>query len=220
MKVSYIRVSSTSQSLDVQRDAVKKVGVEKIFEEKVSGTSTQGRDKLRECLDFVREGDEVVFTRVDRVARSVLDLQLIVKELTDKKVTITSTEQPISTKDATSKCFLDMLGVFAELETNLRKERQMEGIARAKTKGVYKGRKSNINVEKIKSLKDEGMGATAIARELGIHRDSVYRLLKGGSIMKVLIRYMVAGKYWKLTSGQRIMRKQNKFSTLDNQMGK
>ena len=178
MKVGYARVSSSGQSLDVQLDTLKNSGCEKIFQEKVSGTSTQERDKLRECLDFVREGDEVVFTRVDRVARSVLDLQLIVKELTDKKVTITSTEQPISTKDATSKCFLDMLGVFAELETNLRKERQMEGIARAKTKGVYKGRKSNINVEKIKSLKDEGMGATAIARELGIHRDSVYRLLK------------------------------------------
>ena len=178
MKVGYARVSSSGQSLDVQVDTLKNSGCEKIFQEKVSGTSTQGRDKLRECLDFVREGDEVVFTRVDRVARSVLDLQLIVKELTDKKVTITSTEQPISTKDATSKCFLDMLGVFAELETNLRKEKQMEGIARAKTKGVYKGRKSNINVEKIKSLKDEGMGATAIARELGIHRDSVYRLLK------------------------------------------
>ena len=178
MKVGYARVSSSGQSLDVQVDTLKNSGCEKIFQEKVSGTSTQGRDKLRECLDFVREGDEVVFTRVDRVARSVLDLQLIVKELTDKKVTITSTEQPISTKDATSKCFLDMLGVFAELETNLRKERQMEGIARAKTKGVYQGRKSNINVEKIKSLKDEGMGATAIARELGIHRDSVYRLLK------------------------------------------
>ena len=178
MKVGYARVSSSGQSLDVQVHTLKNSGCERIFQEKVSGTSTQGRDKLRECLDFVREGDEVVFTRVDRVARSVLDLQLIVKELTDKKVTITSTEQPISTKDATSKCFLDMLGVFAELETNLRKERQMEGIARAKNKGVYKGRKSNINVEKIKSLKDEGMGATAIARELGIHRDSVYRLLK------------------------------------------
>ena len=178
MKVGYARVSSSGQSLDVQVDTLKNSGCERIFQEKVSGTSTQGRDKLRECLDFVREGDEVVFTRVDRVARSVLDLQLIVKELSDKKVTITSTEQPISTKDATSKCFLDMLGVFAELETNLRKERQMEGIARAKNKGVYKGRKSNINVEKIKSLKDEGMGATAIARELGIHRDSVYRLLK------------------------------------------
>ena len=80
MKVSYIRVSSTSQSLEVQRDAVKSVGVEKIFEEKVSATSTQGRDKLRECLDFVREGDELEITRIDRLARSVLDLQLIVKE--------------------------------------------------------------------------------------------------------------------------------------------
>ena len=178
MKVGYARVSSSGQSLDVQMDTLKNSGCERIFQEKVSGTSTQGRDKLRECLDFVREGDEVVFTRVDRVARSVLDLQLIVKELSDKKVTITSTEQPISTKDATSKCFLDMLGVFAELETNLRKERQMEGIARAKNKGVYKGRKSNINVEKIKSLKHEGLGATAIAKTLGIHRDSVYRLLK------------------------------------------
>ena len=178
MKVSYIRVSSTSQSLEVQRDAVKSVGVEKIFEEKVSATSTQGRDKLRECLDFVREGDELVITRIDRLARSVLDLQLIIKELTDKGVSLTATEQPISTKDATSKCFLDMLGVFAELETNLRKERQLEGIAKAKEKGVYKGGKSKIDVERIKTLKKEGMGATKIARELNIHSDSVYRLLK------------------------------------------
>ena len=178
MKVSYIRVSSTSQSLEVQRDAVKSVGVQKIFEEKVSATSTQGRDKLRECLDFVREGDELVITRIDRLARSVLDLQLIIKELTDKGVSLTATEQPISTKDATSKCFLDMLGVFAELETNLRKERQLEGIAKAKEKGVYKGGKSKIDVERIKTLKKEGMGATKIAKELNIHRDSVYRLLK------------------------------------------
>ena len=173
-----MRVSSTSQSLEVQRDAVSKLNVEKIFEEKVSGTSTIGRDKLRECLDFVREGDELVITRVDRIARSVLDLQLIVKELTDKGVNITATEQPISTKDATSKCFLDMLGVFAELETNLRKERQMEGIKLAKEKGVYKGGKSRIDVERIKTLKKEGLGASAIAKQMGIHRDSVYRLLK------------------------------------------
>ena len=178
MKVAYLRVSSTSQSLEVQRDAVSKFNVEKIFEEKVSGTSTIGRDKLRECLDFVREGDELVITRVDRIARSVLDLQLIVKELTDKGVNITATEQPISTKDATSKCFLDMLGVFAELETNLRKERQMEGIKLAKEKGVYKGGKSRIDVERIKTLKKEGLGASAIAKQMGIHRDSVYRLLK------------------------------------------
>ena len=178
MKVAYIRVSSSSQCLDIQREAVQKENVKKIFEEKVSGTSTVGRDKLREMLDFVREGDEVVITRTDRIARSVLDLQLIVKELTEKGVSLTATEQPISTKDATSKCFLDMLSVFAEFETNIRKERQMEGIAKAKAKGVYKGGKAKISVDEIIRLRDEGFGATAIARKMNIHRDSVYRLLK------------------------------------------
>ena len=178
MKVSYIRVSSTSQCLDIQRKMVTDYGATKIFEEKVSGTSTQGREKLRECLDFVREGDELVITRIDRLARSVLDLQLIIKELTEKGVDLVATEQPISTKDATSKCFLDMLGVFAELETNLRKERQLEGIAKAKEKGVYRGGKATIDVEQIKTLKAEGLGATAIARQMKIDRTSVYRLLK------------------------------------------
>ena len=91
---------------------------------------------------------------------------------------MTATEQPISTKDATSRCFLDMLGVFASLETNLRRERQLLGIARAKEKGFYKGGKQIIDVEKIKALKSEGLGATAIAKAVGCHRDSVYRLLK------------------------------------------
>ena len=178
MRVGYARVSSLGQSLEVQFDALKNIGCEKIFQKKVSGTSTQGRTQLKECLEFVREGDEFCFSRVDRVARSVLDLQLIVKELADKGVSLTATEQPISTKDATSKCFLDMLGVFAELETNLRKERQTEGIARAKERGVYRGRRANIDIDEIRRLKNEGLGATAIAKQLNIHRDSVYRLLK------------------------------------------
>ena len=178
MKVSYIRVSSSSQSLDIQREAVENYGATKIFEEKVSGTTTKGREKLKECLDFVREGDELVITRIDRLARSVLDLQTIVKQLKEKGVTLTATEQPIDTKTASGKCFLDMLSVFSEFETNLRRERQLEGIKNAKEKGVYKGRKQNIDVEKIIKLKEEGYGATKIARELNIHRDSVYRLLK------------------------------------------
>ena len=178
MKVGYARVSSVGQNLESQLVALKEYGCEKIFQEKASGTSTKGREQLTQCLEFVREGDELVITRIDRLARSVLDLQLIVKELNDKGVILTATEQPISTKDATSKCFLDMLGVFAELETNLRKERQMEGIAKAKAKGVYKGGKKKINVEEIIRLKAEGYGATKIAKELNIHRDSVYRLLK------------------------------------------
>ena len=178
MKVGYARVSSVGQNLDVQLETLKSFGCDKIYQEKVSGTSTQGRDELKECLDFVREGDELVITRIDRLARSVLDLQLIVRELSDKGVNLSATEQPISTKDATSKCFLDMLGVFAELETNLRKERQNEGILRAKIKGVYKGRSSSIDADKIIELKNDGLGASAIAKKLGCHRDSVYRILK------------------------------------------
>ena len=176
MKVGYARVSSVGQNLQSQLDALKEHKVERIFSEKVSGTSTKGREQLKEMLNFVREGDEIVFTRTDRIARSVLDLQLIVKELTEKGVSLTATEQPISTKDATSKCFLDMLSVFAEFETNLRKERQMDGIRANKDK--FKGRGQTIDVEKIKELKTKGLGATAIAKEMNIDRTSVYRLLK------------------------------------------
>ena len=182
MKVGYARVSSVDGSqetgLDTQVQLLKKNGCDKIFTEQKSGTTTKGRNALRECLDFVREGDEFVFTRIDRVCRNILDLQLIVKELNEKGVVLNATEQPISTKDASSKCFLDMLGVFSEFETNLRRERQLEGIARAKEKGVYQGRKAKIDIERIKVLKEEGLGATAIARQMNIHRDSVYRLLK------------------------------------------
>ena len=179
MKVGYARVSSVGQNLSSQIIALKENGCEKIFQEKVSGTSTKGREQLKEMLNFVRESDEVVFTRTDRVARSVLDLQLIVKELSEKGVSLTATEQPISTKDATSKCFLDMLSVFAEFETNLRKERQMDGIKANKDK--FKGRGQTIDVSKIKELKTKGLGATAIAKEMNIDRTSVYRLLKEAS---------------------------------------
>ena len=101
-------------------------------------------------LKFVREGDEFSFSRVDRVAHSALDLQWIVKELAGKGVTLTAREKPISTKDATSKCFLDMLGVFAELETNLRKRDRQRTSLGAKEKGVYKNRRSSIDADQIK----------------------------------------------------------------------
>lgn len=179
MKYGYARVSTTDQDLTVQIDALKKAGCENIRQEKVSGTSVQGRDELKILLDFLREGDELVVTRVDRLARSIRDLQNIVHDLNTKGVTISATEQPIDTKTSAGKCFLDMLGVFGEFETNLRKERQMEGIAKAKEKGVYKGRKPSVDVEKVKELRETGMGASAIAKELGIGRASVYRALEG-----------------------------------------
>ena len=180
MKVGYARTSSLQQvgGLESQIKKLEEYGCEKIFKEQVSGTSTDGRDQLKECLKFVREKDELVCVRVDRIACSSYDLQCVVKELKEKGVDISATDQPISTKDATSKCFLDMLGVFAELENSVRAERQASGVQRAKTLGKYKGGKSKIDAEQVKKLKEEGLGATAIARQMGIHRDSVYRLLK------------------------------------------
>ena len=166
-----------SISSAISRKALTAEGCENIRQEKVSGTSVQGRDELKTLLDFVREGDELVVTRVDRLARSIRDLQNIVYELDQKGVVLSATEQPIDIRTSAGKCFLDMLSVFAEFETNLRKERQMEGIAKAKERGVYKGRKPSVDVEKVKELKESGMGASAIAKEMGIGRASVYRAL-------------------------------------------
>ena len=178
MKIGYARVSSTDQDLSIQIETLEKYGCEKIFQEKVSGTSTQGRDELNTLLEFMREGDELVITRIDRLARSVRDLQNIVYDLNKRGINISATEQPVDTKTSIGKCFLDMLGLFAEFETNLRKERQMEGIEKAKEKGVYKGRKPSIDASAVKELKEKGMGASAIAKELGIGRASVYRALE------------------------------------------
>ena len=176
MKVGLARVSSIGQNLDSQIIALKEYGCEKIFEEKKSGTKAEGREVLREWIDFMRENDEAVVTRIDRCSRSVLDLQLIVRELEDKGVTFSATEQSINTKTPEGKCFLNMLSVFSEFETNLRKERQMDGIKANKDK--FKGRGQTIDAQRIKTLKNEGWGATKIAKEMNIDRTSVYRLLK------------------------------------------
>lgn len=177
MIYGYARVSSTEQDLTVQQEALQAFGCEIVRSEKVSGTSVQGRVELNNLLDFIRKGDELIVTRVDRLARSIRDLQNIVHDLNEKGVVLRATEQRIDTSTSAGKCFLDMLGVFAEFETNLRKERQMEGIAKAKERGVYKGRKRSIDVEQVRELKEGGMGATAIAKEMGIDRTSVYRVL-------------------------------------------
>ncbi len=177
MKYGYARVSSSGQDLTIQVEALTKAGCETIRQEKVSGTSVQGRDELNTLLDFLRDGDELVVTRVDRLARSIRDLQNIVYDLDKKGVVLSATEQPIQTNTSAGKCFLDMLGVFSEFETNLRKERQMEGIQKAKERGVYKGRKPSVDVEQVKALKESGLGASAIAKEMGIGRASVYRAL-------------------------------------------
>jgi DNA invertase Pin-like site-specific DNA recombinase len=171
----YARVSTNDQDLAIQEAALKAAGCDVIRSEKQSGASMEGREELKTVLAFLRKGDVLTVTRIDRLARSIGDLQDIVRQLRAKGAALKATEQPIDTSTAAGKAFLDMLGVFAEFETNLRRERQLEGIAQAKAKGVYKGRKPMIKPDEIARLKAEGLGASAIAKKLNIGRASVYR---------------------------------------------
>jgi DNA invertase Pin-like site-specific DNA recombinase len=175
--IGYARVSTTDQDLTIQIEALKAAGCDVIRQEKASGTTTEGRAELRTVLGFLRKGDALVVTRIDRVARSIGDLQDIVRTVKARGASLKATEQPIDTATAAGKCFLDMLGVFAELETNLRRERQLEGIAKAKAAGVYKGRPVSIDAAAVRKMKEDGLGASEIAKALKIGRASVYRVL-------------------------------------------
>src|SRR5919198_2198954 len=159
----YARVSSIEQDLSIQQAALKAAGCTVIRAEKASGTSRKGRSELETLMDFLREGDTLIVTRIDRLARSLRDLQNIVHVLRAKQARLKVTEQPIDTGTAAGKAFLDMLGMFAEFETNLRRERQMEGIAAAKARGVYKGRPNSIDAAEVRRLLDEGLGPSAVA---------------------------------------------------------
>lgn len=173
----YGRVSSGDQDLAIQEAALRAAGCDIIRSEKRSGTTTKGRDALSTLIEFANEGDTIVVVRIDRLARSIADLAGIVRTLEEKGVALKATEQPVDTSTAAGRAFLSMLGVFAEFETAIRRERQMEGIAKAKSEGVYKGRKPSIDVAKVRELAASGMGRTEIAKTLGIGRASVYRLL-------------------------------------------
>jgi DNA invertase Pin-like site-specific DNA recombinase len=177
--VSYARVSTTGQSLEVQIDQLRAAGAEEIFQEQRSGTSTSGRDQLEAALRFVRRGDTFLVTRLDRLARSMSDLRRIVDALTAKGVGFRVLQQAIDTTTSEGRLLLNLLGAFSEFETEIRKERQMDGIAKAKAEGRYRGRPASIDPGKIAELKAKGLGASAIARELGIGRASVYRTQQG-----------------------------------------
>jgi DNA invertase Pin-like site-specific DNA recombinase len=171
----YARVSTIEQDVSIQEAALRAAGCQTIRSEKKSGSDRSARPELQNLLDFLREGDTLVVTRIDRLARSMKDLQDVVHELKGRGVTLKATEQPIDTSTAAGKAFLDMLGVFAEFETNLRRERQAEGIEAAKKRGVYKGGKPRIDPETIKVLLADGMKPSHVARQLGISRGTVYR---------------------------------------------
>ncbi len=174
--IGYARVSTTDQNLEIQIAALRAAGCDVIRSEKRSGSST-GRTELQTVLDFLRKGDVLIVTRIDRLARSIGDLQDIVRAVKAKGATLKATEQPFDTGNIYGELTVNLLGCFAEFETNLRKERQAEGIAKAKAAGVYKGRPPSIDVMKVRDLKKKGLGASEIAKTLNIGRASVYRAL-------------------------------------------
>ena len=175
--IGYARVSTTDQDLGLQEEVLRTAGCSIVRAEKRSGTKIEGRDQLQTILDFIHAGDTLVVTKLDRLARSVADLSRIVEQLAEKGASLRVLNAHIDTSTASGKAFLGMLGVFAEFETNLRRERQLEGIAKAKVAGVYKGRPASIDADQVRQLKSDGQGASEIAKRLGIGRASVYRLL-------------------------------------------
>jgi DNA invertase Pin-like site-specific DNA recombinase len=179
MKVGYARTSTLDQvaGFDAQIKELNELGCEKIFKEQVS--SVAKRDQLEMALEFVREGDSFCVTKLDRLARSTQHLLEITSHLDGKHVALNIIDLGVDTSTATGKLLLTMIGAIGQFEREMMLERQREGIARAKAEGKYKGRKPTARAKKddIVKLKSEGVGATQIAKTLGIGRASVYRIL-------------------------------------------
>jgi DNA invertase Pin-like site-specific DNA recombinase len=175
--VGYARVSSAGQSLDVQLDKLKRC--EKIFQEKKSGASGK-RPRLEACLEYVREGDTLVVTRLDRLARSTLHLCEIAARLEQKQVTLQVLDQSINTGDATGRLLFNMLGAIAQFETEIRADRQMDGIEKAKERGVHFGREKRLTGEEIvemQSKREQGVLIKTLMKDYGLSKASVYRYL-------------------------------------------
>ena len=175
--VGYARVSSVGQSLDVQLDKLQHC--DKIYQEKQSGTN-QNRPQLAACLEYVREEDTLVVTRLDRLARSTLHLCQIADTLKQKQVNLQVLDQNINTSDATGRLLFNMLGAIAQFETEIRAERQMDGINKAKERGVAFGRKKKMTPEQIDELRERrksGVLIKTLMADYNLSKASVYRYL-------------------------------------------
>ena len=178
MKIGYARVSTVGQNLETQLELLEAAGVDKLYQEKKSGTTTNGRAELERALDQLRKGDVLVVTRLDRLARSLPDLFGIIRKIIDAGASFTCLQQGgVDTTTATGKLMVGILGAVAEFENDLRAERQADGIAKAKQAGKYRGKPASLPRDRVVELRANGIGPAAIARELGCSRSSVYRMI-------------------------------------------
>ena len=176
-RIGYGRVSSDDQDLSIQKAALDKDGCGIVFEEKRSGTKRAGRDQLDLAMRVLTKADTLVVTRLDRLGRSLRDLANIAHEIDAAGGHLRVIEQGVDTKTSAGRAFFGMLAVFAQFETDVRRERQAEGIALAKKAGAYKGGKQRIDRREVRALAAKGDGPAAVARALGVSRMSVYRIL-------------------------------------------
>jgi DNA invertase Pin-like site-specific DNA recombinase len=178
--IGYARVSSFGQDLTVQLEKLEMAGCKKVFKEKRSGVDA-GRPELRRCLEYLREGDTLLVTKIDRLARSTSDLYRIISELAERGVAFKVTDDPtIDTTSRTGKLVRGILALIAEFENDIRRERQMDGIAKARDRGVKFGRKPQLLpnvIEEIRSLRADGMTVPQIMRQTKLSRASIYRAL-------------------------------------------
>ena len=175
-QVGYARVSSVGQSLDVQME--KLAGCDKVYQEKASASGK--RPQLDACLDYIRDGDILVVTRLDRLARSILDLCRIAEQLSREGVNLQVIDQNIDTSDATGRLLFNMLGAIAQFETEIRAERQADGIRKAKARGVRLGPAHKLSAEQIAELRQsrqDGVLIKTLMRDYGLSKTSVYRYL-------------------------------------------
>src|SRR6185436_19413027 len=171
MQIGYARVSSIGQSLDLQIEALVAAGCKKVYSEKRSGRTAADRAELARALDQLRPGDTLTVTRLDRLARSVGDLHRIMEQITATGAAFRCLQQGgVDTATSTGKLMLAILGAVAEFENDIRRERQRDGIEKAKERGAYKGRPATIDRHRIEQLAASGEGATLIAKNLGISR--------------------------------------------------
>ncbi|RWO81042.1 recombinase family protein [Mesorhizobium sp.] len=176
-RIGYARVSTADQDLETQLAKLKAEGCEVIRSEKVSGGSRDGRAELATVLDFLRPGDELVVTRLDRLGRDTRDVLNLIYDCEQKRAFVTVIDPHVSTRGEMGHIVLTVLGMVAQMERRFIKERQREGIEQAKREGVYKGGKQRIDRTKLLALRDEGHGPTQIAKLVGCSRMQVYRVL-------------------------------------------
>lgn len=174
-RIDYARTSTIEQNLESQVTAFANAGCTMARTEQNSGAHLDDRREPVTILDFIRDGETLVVTRIDRLARSMRDLQIIVDRLKPKGAHLAATEQPADTSKAIGNAVFDMPGVFAEFETNPRRERQVEGIAAAKSRGVYKARPPKIDMDDIKRRLSDSARPVDIACDLGFARSTVYK---------------------------------------------